>query len=71
MRFDCCEVNQMWPLPSNTIVCGSRASPVMKVFTSPVFGSSLPMRPLRLPAYQTKPSGSTIRLCGLVSSSIS
>ena len=70
-RFEPCDVNQMLPLPSNTIVCGSLASPVMMVLMAPVAGSSLPMRPLRLPAYHTVPCASTINVCGLVPASIS
>ena len=59
-RFDPCEVNQMWPFPSNTMVCGSFASPVMITFMAPVAGSSRPMRPFRLPAYHTVPFSSTM-----------
>ena len=70
-RFDPCDVNQMWPFPSNTIVCGSLASPVMITLMAPVAGSSRPMRPLRLPAYQTMPFSSTMSVWGLVPSSIS
>ena len=59
-RFDPCEVNQMWPFPSNTMVCGSFASPVIITFMAPVAGSSRPMRPFRLPAYHTVPFSSTM-----------
>ena len=70
-RFDPCDVNQMWPLPSNTIVCGSFASPVMITLIAPVAGSSRPIRPFRLPAYQTMPFSSTMSVWGFVPSSIS
>src|SRR6266404_4897227 len=64
--FAPCSVNHSVPLASKTTVCGSSAfSTGMRYsFTSPVFGSSLPIYPAKFPVNQMLPSPSETSPCG-------
>src|SRR5215472_14961757 len=61
------------PSWSNTSVCGSRAAGSGSLYsvTSPVLGSSLPIRPAKLPVNQMLPSLSSARPCGAVCARLS
>src|SRR5258708_20001850 len=66
--LDCCTVNQRIPLWSKLSVCGSfgLGSGSGYSVTTPVDGSSLPIRPAVLPVNQMLPDLSSASPCGPV-----